>query len=118
MEPRKYARKIRRKLISQATSTELDFKKKLESLGVLFVFQKVIFVDDFQFYVVDFYIPKIKLAIELDGYHHREQKQKDRVRTRRLYTKLRRVKRLWNQEALSMTKKELKELLWKEGLRK
>jgi len=117
-EPRKYAKQIRRKLISRATPAELDFRKKLKSLGVFFVFQKVIFVDEYQFYVVDFYIPKLKLAIELDGYHHRKQRNKDRRRTKRLYIKLNRVLRMWNSEALSMTEKELKKLLWKEGLRK
>ena len=118
MESKKYAKKIRQKLISKATPAELDFKEKLKSLGVSFVFQKVIFVDSFQFYVVDFYFPKTKLAIELDGYHHLDRAKEDLQRTKRLYSKLRKIKRFWNSEALSMTKKELKQLLWEEGLLK
>lgn len=47
-------------------------------------------------YVLDFYCPAKKLAIELDGYPHRARKEQDNYRTRTLKTLGIRTIRFWN----------------------
>ena len=48
--------------------------------------------------IVDFASPNAKLAIELDGGQHDEQRERDEQRTRRLNRAGYRVVRFWNNE--------------------
>ena len=78
--------KFRNKLISNATSSELLFKKFLDDNNISYNFQKVIFVSvdcNQKFYIADFYFKKYNLIVELDGGYHytNEQKLKDDERT-------------------------------------
>ena len=78
--------KFRNKLISNATASELLFKKFLDDNNVEYNFQKVIFVSvdcRQKFYIADFYFKKYNLIIELDGGYHytSEQLLKDNERT-------------------------------------
>jgi very-short-patch-repair endonuclease len=51
------------------------------------------------YYILDFYCPKLKLAIEIDGGQHAtEQKEYDRIRTRYLLTYGIRELRFWNND--------------------
>ena len=49
-------------------------------------------------YILDFYAPKIKLAIELDGSIHKENKGYNEERTKYLNSKNIKVVRFWNSE--------------------
>ncbi|HEY4528391.1 MAG TPA: DUF559 domain-containing protein [Candidatus Paceibacterota bacterium] len=50
-------------------------------------------------YILDFYCPERKLAIELDGAHHIENKEYDVERTNYLSSLNIKVIRFWNKEA-------------------
>jgi very-short-patch-repair endonuclease len=77
----------KKKLKKNATKSELIFKAKLTSLKIKFRFQKA-FIKDY-FCIVDFYIPFMKLVIEIDGEYHftPEQIIKDNARTNYLVKK-------------------------------
>jgi very-short-patch-repair endonuclease len=49
-------------------------------------------------YILDFYSPALKLAIEVDGSQHFDKQEYDRRRTRYLNAKGIRVLRFWNNE--------------------
>ena len=52
-------------------------------------------------YVVDFFAPRAKLVIELDGSQHLEQKEYDTERTTYLESKGYRVLRFWNKDVMN-----------------
>ena len=56
-------------------------------------------------YILDFYCPKLRLAIELDGGQHAEptRQEYDEARTEHLTTKEIRVLRFWNNQVLTET---------------
>jgi very-short-patch-repair endonuclease len=74
--------KFRNELLDLETEAEVIFKSYLIKLGIKYEFQKIIFAGK-SFYIVDFYLPKKSLVIEVDGYHHsnEEIKTKDDLRT-------------------------------------
>jgi very-short-patch-repair endonuclease len=63
------------KLKENPTKQELVFKNYLESIGVKFIFQKG-FLSPFH-RIVDFYIKKYRLIVEIDGGYHAECLAKD-----------------------------------------
>jgi very-short-patch-repair endonuclease len=73
--------KYRRELIRRATSSELKFRNILEGKGVKYIFQKGFIASNFHC-IVDFYIPRKKICIEIDGGIHNSETQsiKDRMR--------------------------------------
>jgi len=70
----------RKKLIKRATPSELKFKKFLDENNIRYMFQKG-FLKPFH-RIVDFYIPKYKLIIEIDGGYHINTKKKDDFKDR------------------------------------
>ncbi len=54
-------------------------------------------------YILDFYVPKLKLAIELDGKHHANTdiQEYDKIRTEFLHTADIEVLRFWNAEIIN-----------------
>ena len=62
---------------------EMIFKKMLNREGIQHVHQKPFYTEHW-FYVGDFYIPKLKMLIELDGSSHKGNKLHDTKRTNRL----------------------------------
>ena len=56
-----------------------------------------------QRYILDFYAPSIRLAIELDGAQHIDRSQQDRLRTDYLVGRGVTVLRFWNTEVLQET---------------
>jgi very-short-patch-repair endonuclease len=80
---------FREHLIKEQTEPEKRFKIILKELGIEYTFQNIFFYKTKakkpkpKFYVLDFYLPKYSLAIELDGRYHNELEQKrlDRERT-------------------------------------
>jgi len=95
-----------RYLRKETTKTEQILWKKLRNnnLGVKWRRQHPI-----DMFIVDFYAPSIKLAIELDGSIHnkKENKEYDKARTEYLKSKYINVIRFWNSEV----EKDLHEVL-------
>ncbi|PIR46657.1 MAG: hypothetical protein COV07_03245 [Candidatus Vogelbacteria bacterium CG10_big_fil_rev_8_21_14_0_10_45_14] len=86
---------FRRLLRNESTSQERMLWARLRdsSLGVKFRRQHSV-----GRYVLDFYCPKLKLAVELDGSQHAEQERKDEERTAYLSINGIKVLRFWNNE--------------------
>lgn len=91
-------------LLNNPTPSELVFKSKLERIGLKFLFQKGFIRSKTSFYVCDFYLPNLKLVIEIDGSAHKFRAAKDSKKNEYL-TKERRfaVLRISNQEAFELT---------------
>ena len=99
--------------LSHPTKCELVFKNKLERMDFKFLFQKgFIKKNKIGFYVCDFYLPKFKLVIEIDGSSHRDRAKNDKKKDDYL-TKVRKfaVLRISNQEAFSLTDADILKLL-------
>ncbi len=100
-------------LRKRATMSELQFKDKLTAMGYKFKFQRG-FIKGGYYAIVDFFIPKLKLAIEVDGGYHDEprQKKKDDYRDNWLRT-VRGVEvlRLTNKQAEDISVIDLKKLI-------
>lgn len=106
----KRAKELRRK----ATASELAFEKKLQAIGVKYIFQKCFIQGDY-YCIVDFYLPKpYKTCIEIDGGYHNEESQvlKDGRKDKYL-TEDRRfnVLRLTNYEAETLSIEAIRQLL-------
>lgn len=71
--------------MANATGPEKKAIKYFTSKKVKFEFQKIIKCGD-KYYIADFYFPKLKTILEIDGGYHNndEQKQKDEIRTKDL----------------------------------
>jgi very-short-patch-repair endonuclease len=98
-------RKIARRLRTNQTDAEKilwECLRKRRLNGVRFLRQYPIFYDrtmyDQKFFVVDFYCPKYKTAIELDGKVHAFQKERDIRRQEIIAMKDIRVIRIKNEE--------------------
>lgn len=74
------------KLKTYSTESEKIFKAKLKAAGINYVFQHTIETDK-SFYIVDFYIPKKGLVIEIDGEYHQEEGQKIKDNRRTVWLK-------------------------------
>ena len=82
--------KFRAELLSRQTPSELKFAKMLQEHEIAFIPQKG-FTSQGMTCIVDFYLPKYKLCIELDGGYHFEQEQIKKDENRDYYlTKIRR----------------------------
>lgn len=79
--------RYRNELIRDATEGEKYMKAVLKSISIEYAFQHLFFhTTGGCNYIVDFYIPKYNIVIEVDGGYHNTDKQrgKDKVRTRNL----------------------------------
>ena len=103
-------------LRKEETKAEKILWKELRNSGLGVKWRRQHPVDMF---ILDFYAPKIKLAIELDGSTHniKENKEYDEDRTFYLESKYIKVLRFWNSEVekdldkvLVKIKKEIKKL--------
>ena len=92
------------------TEKRLWFYLRAKKFGVIFHRQYSI-----ENYVVDFYCPKFKMAIELDGSQHNDDKNKmyDQYRTATLKQHGVRVLRFWNNQIVNNIKDVL-EIIWDE----
>jgi ATP-dependent DNA helicase RecG len=68
----------RKELTQKATEAELVVKQFLEDWGVRHQFQKT-FIKPFH-RIADFYIPKKKIIIEVDGGYHQTTQRKDKIK--------------------------------------
>ena len=95
-----------RYLRHEETNSEKILWQKLRNrnLGVKFRRQH-----PFDKFILDFYAPEIKLAVELDGASHKESKEYDESRTEYLKSQNIEVLRFWNSEV----EKDLKNVIKK-----
>lgn len=100
-------------LKTNPTNAELALKAKLDQLHIKYIFQKG-FIEGPNYVIVDFYIPKHKLCIEVDGGYHNTTKQKIRDANKtdylRNYRKFR-LLRISNDLAFTIGIKDLDKLL-------
>ena len=91
---------IRRKLRKNQTEAEARLWSCLRKKGLGYKFVRQYGVGK---YILDFYCPLKKLAIEIDGSQHAEEENElyDTVRTKYLESGNIRVLRFWNNEVLS-----------------
>ena len=66
---RQVAERFRLGLAARATPAELKLRDILIDMKIPFVFQKIFYMPP-TFMICDFYLPKSKLAIELNGMQH------------------------------------------------
>ena len=107
------------KLSEKATGAEIKFAEILDKYKILYKFQKGVFTRDpmtgkKRFRILDFYITRCKVGIEIDGgYHFTEYgKRKDAYRDLEL-SRSRRTLTLWrftNEEVLSESKDMLERI--------
>lgn len=93
--------KYRTNLITNITKAEQHFKSLLDNIWIRYIFQKW-FIKGNAHYIVDFYIPKKKICIEIDWSSHKWKEEYDNRRTNYL-TEYRwfKVIRFSNEEVLS-----------------
>jgi very-short-patch-repair endonuclease len=70
--------KYRNELKNKATKQELIFKNYLEEKRIKFIFQKG-FLKPFH-RIVDFYIKRYRLIVEIDGGYHKDIAEKDKYK--------------------------------------
>lgn len=98
-------------LLENPTKCELVFKGKLERMKFKFHFQKG-FLKKNGFYVCDFYLPKLKLVIEIDGSAHKFRAEKDRKKNEYLTIERKfAVLRISNSEAFNLTDDQILKLM-------
>lgn len=96
-----WKQRTKKRLILNQTYAERVFYDVYETnFSPRIIPQKIIRVPGYV-YFIDFYIPKFKIAIEIDGGYHQTQKEKDAARDERLldYRNILTV-RLTNEEVL------------------
>lgn len=84
-----------RYLRKEQTNAEKILWQKLKNYGLGVKFRRQHPIDTF---IVDFYSPSLKIAIELDGFSHKDNKEYDKIRTSYLNSRKIKVMRFWNSE--------------------
>ena len=79
----KWIEEKRAELIKNATKSELKVQNMFDVSHIPYIFQKPFVTEQENIYFVDFYLPQLKIAIEVDGGYHtaKEQRRKDLERT-------------------------------------
>lgn len=100
-------------LIKKATKWELLFLEKLKTTNFKFIFQYPIVCNYTKLYIIDFYFPDLKLAIELDGSQHYTKKgvKYDKSRTSVIKKEGIKVLRIINKQVDLITNIHIKDLL-------
>lgn len=83
-------RTVRKRLESlreKATISELTVKRLLDEINERYIFQKSFIKGNF-YCIVDFYLPKRKLCLEVDGGYHFSDKQRKKDYIRDKYLKV------------------------------
>jgi very-short-patch-repair endonuclease len=84
-----------RYLRKEETKAEKILWKELRNKNIGAKFRRQHPIDKF---VLDFYAPKLKLGIELDGSSHRESGEYDKLKTEYLSSHRIKIIRFWNSE--------------------
>lgn len=110
---RELANERAERLRINATESEKKFKIYLKLLGYKYSFQYPVYPNN-SFFIVDFFLPKERLVIEIDGGYHKDYKQKakDKLRDQIIYKECGfRTIRITNEEVYSRGETYFKELL-------
>lgn len=112
-EKQKTLFKRKKSLIEKATKAELYIQTLLKSADIRYIFQKG-FIQGNNYCIVDFYIPRRKICLEIDGGYHQTKKQRKRDANRTAYLSDRgfSVICVQNEDAFKMTKEILKKILF------
>ena len=86
---------IRRNLRRTQTPQEIILWSKLRSRGTGYKWKRQVSIGK---YIIDFYCPEKRLAVEIDGIQHDDNKEYDVERTEYLKTQGITVLRFWNNE--------------------
>lgn len=104
---KKIAEEYRNIRIKEQTKSEKITKAVLKSMNIEYNFQKVFYNPD-TFYIVDFYLPKLNIVIEVDGGYHLDPKQKaadsKREKILKRYNNIGYIGRIKNEETEDTTK--------------
>ena len=101
----------------KATEWEKIINNKLSKMNLEFKFQYPIIVPNgksLKLYILDFYLPDVKLAIEIDSIKHhtsKEDKKSDSKKTRLLQKQGIYTFRLWNSQISSLTQSEFETIM-------
>jgi len=76
--------KFRSELLNRKTEAELKFEKMLQKAEITYIPQKGFFAKG-RTCIVDFYLPKYKLCVELDGLYHTIEGQTEQDMIRDMY---------------------------------
>ena len=103
------AKEFKSELIKNATKSEKQVKKLLKELKITFIFQREFFYKKGKFYILDFYLPLNRIAIEIDGEYHDsdEQIKKDNIRQKHIEDKNIKVIRFKNEEVFELNFKDI-----------
>jgi len=116
VHPKRLANSRRKELINNITIYEKHIMSLLDDMKITYKFQHILFINRYQFYILDFYLPEQDACIELDGKHHKdnpEQLEHDKTRDLAVYSKNIMTYRLLNTDAIKLDKKEFKKLIEK-----
>lgn len=106
----KLAKKYRRERLKNRSPYELWFEEFLIEYD--YIPEKIFFVDEYNFYIVDFYLPKSKTVIEVDGIQHEFNKEYDEKRTKRLREKgIRKVLRFKNTDLKELPADRIEQII-------
>jgi very-short-patch-repair endonuclease len=110
-EKQKTLFKRKETLINNATKSEIEFKQLLDENNIYYIFQKA-FIQGNNYVIVDFYLPKLKLCIEIDGGYHLTESQQKRDNNKDYYLIKQRnfkVLRIKNEEVCNFNIKTLQQ---------
>lgn len=93
------AETARQARLRDRTPAEQAFDEMLRGMGLVFEREKIVQNGD-RFLLLDFYIPALKLAVEVDGRYHAAQAKYDEGRSQFLAKKGIKVIRFSNEEVL------------------
>ena len=97
--------KFLKELRKNATKAELIVKEYLESKNIWFIFQKGFLIPFHR--IVDFYIPKVGIIIEIDGGYHKDTEDKDSRKDYAWLMRSMKTIRITNEQVYDGTFKEL-----------
>jgi very-short-patch-repair endonuclease len=109
----------RNKLVRNKTFAENWIAKLLDYSGIEYYFQYPIVIDDCKFFILDFYIPSLKLYLEIDGKQHRKHVKYDLNRKDLIHKqwKLKEI-RISNKRAIKLSSFDLIRILTSKNKRK
>lgn len=107
-QQKKEAKGLRKKLVKTRTSEEQIFEHILNEAGIHYEIQKYIRVKK-RMSFPDFFIPKGKILVEIDGEYHNEKKQKewDEYKERQWRKQRYKVVRFTNDEIYNLSNSEI-----------
>ncbi len=104
------AKKYRRELLANPPYYQTMFEDYLKDYK--YVKERIMFIDEWKFYIVDFYLPKHRVVIEIDGIQHESSKEYDLYRTKDLKSKgVRKVIRFKNSDLINLDTDTIKGII-------